>query len=143
MSRITPQMEHRVRSRSIESFNKARVKKLLDSAVKGHTKTDLSKHAEKQVDSLELKPLDQKRRASEPGGHLQPEEAEVSLKKSWSSMRGRPGYAPSVGSIHNSEHSFSSTVEAAARMARSSMRSSLKGDEATPRVSQIIKLIIK
>jgi len=140
LNRITPQTERRNHTRS-ESFNKVRVRKLLDSAsevrtIKGNQRTT-EQRADKQT-VLELLPLDQKRRASEPGGLLDLMEAEESLRKSWSSMRGRPGYAPSVGSIHNSEHSFSSTVEAAARVARSSMRSSIKGEEETPKVKLTI-----
>ncbi len=58
-----------------------------------------------------------------------PSPKEVVKASSGASLHGRPGYTPSIGSQQGSDYSLvASTVETAAHLARSSMRSSKAGN---------------
>ena len=130
MTSLTPKMGNRRRSRSIDSINKARVKKLIGDSMDESQKQELKKAIEtdeNEQKALELKPLELKRQVNELA-------EPVTHRQSRSSLHGRPGYAPSIGSMHGSEYSLSSTVEAAAHRARTSICSS-KGEGQPPKVS--------
>lgn len=100
MTSLTPRVGHRRRSRSVDSINKIRVKRLLGS------RSNLNHKSQEVRES----------RATEPAKSGTP-------LCSRSSLHGRSGYTPSIGSQQGSEYSLSSTVEAAARLGRASMHS--------------------
>lgn len=98
MTAITPSCRHKSRSR--ESINRLRVQKLLGSGGGRHLKTVKSEDKPSDSPVLPLRPF----------------------------VHGHPIYAPSIGSQHGSNYSLvSSTVETAAALARSSIRSSAAG----------------
>ena len=100
---LTPKSHHR-RSKSRESLEKRRVQKLLNQ----------NKLKNQPSPKLVQKNIPQKEQEK-------PSSQEVSL-------HGKAGFTPSIGSRHGSDFSLvSSTVEAAAHIARSSMRSSRAG----------------
>lgn len=107
MISLTPKVGHRHRSRSMESINKVRVKRLLGS------RSNLSHKSQEVRQSQATEPT-----KSKSGTPL----------RSRSSLHGRSGYTPSIGSQQGSEYSLSSTVEAAAQLGRASMCSSTKGE---------------
>ncbi len=120
MTLLTPrisQQGHRHRSRSHESLNRIRVKRLLG----------------------QQKPQEIKR------SHTQIVKSNVSQEKassSHSSLHLRPGFAPSIGSRHGSDYSLvSSIVDTAAYYARSSIRSSRDGGVSGPTSKVIIFMI--
>ena len=102
MNSMTPRgsYNHWSRRQSRESLDKRRVQRLLASRTEPSPKVMEKK-------SFQMQPR---------------------KPHSQSSLHGRPGFTPSIGSQHGSNHSMvSSTVEKAAHIARSSTRSSRNG----------------
>lgn len=107
---LTPRESYHRRSKSYDSINQKRVKRLLG----GRTETSpkVQKNKEKVVKPKDSSPV--------------PLHSSSALLRS--SLQGRPGFKPSIGSGQGSESSLvSSTVDTAAHLARSSIHS-LKGD---------------
>lgn len=104
MSALCSRASHHRRSKSHDSMDRRRIKRLLGTKAK----------------SMERKPS--------PKG--------VEKATSGTSLHGKPGYTPSIGSYHGSNYSLvSNTVETAAHIARSSMRSSKTGNTKLFKVS--------
>ncbi len=124
MAEATPKIGRQYRTHSIDSI---RVQKLLGN--------DRSNAMQDTSGTVELKRLDSTVPIQVEVEITEPANESTFIRALKPSLRGRPGYAPSIGSIHGSENSLSSTVERAAQLARSSTRSSSRGG-LLPRVRQ-------